>query len=102
MIRTLLLHHPEILVALGCLIAGFAYYVGFAVGRRHGWQSCAQRNAEMLRERERQEGTVTRTFTGNIGNPEVLAAAFNAMAKLQAEGDTSGIPSNPRKITPNT
>ena len=52
-IRTLILHHTEILLAIGFIIAGGAYYVGYLVGRCRGWESCAQRNAEILRERER-------------------------------------------------
>ena len=116
-----LLHHPELLIAAGLLIAGFAYFVGWKVGRWRGWQNCEKHVAPILREKdwsierlgqivrglqqdvENLGGPITRTFVGNIGHPGVLEAAEKAMEKLQAEAapiPEADLPSNRRKITP--
>ena len=94
--RTLILHHPELLLAIGFIIAGVSYFVGYYVGYGRGWKLCArhnaERNAEMQRERERLDGTITRTFDGNIGDPHALAAAYNAMQEIAERDQPSGDP----------
>jgi hypothetical protein len=91
--RTVLQHFPE-LFALGVIFlpAIFVGVLGYLVGRERGSKGGAQRFAKREDELQREcavlrariaqlDGSETLTFTGSIGDPAALAAAFNIMEK---------------------